>query len=146
MLFSSNSAFSEIYKWVDESGKVHFGDRPVSSKSNETSEKVELIPSYVPGEGIPSEQIEAQKDFLRRKDEEREREKINAEKLAQDRKSRQEECEKIRKRLREITEVRMNNGRWQRPDYFVENGKPVSSDRQQEIIAELRRKVSRKCD
>ena len=29
---SSSATYAEIYKWVDENGKVHFGDAPPSSK------------------------------------------------------------------------------------------------------------------
>jgi glutaredoxin len=45
LLFSgSNMARAEIYKWVDESGRVHFGDAPDNTKS---AKKVEVkVNSY----------------------------------------------------------------------------------------------------
>jgi len=32
-LFNLNMAYSEVYKWIDEDGKVVYGDKPVSSNA-----------------------------------------------------------------------------------------------------------------
>ena len=138
-------AFAEIYKWVDESGKVHFGDKPKDSATAQTSEKVELKQDYVPGAGLSPEQVEAQKAYLRRKDVEREQQKQDAEKSALKRKELQAQCKSMRDRLKGFINKGMMGGKRKRVDYFVEDGKPVSSKRQQEIAAEMQRKINKKC-
>jgi Domain of unknown function (DUF4124) len=63
---------AQVYKWVDEEGEVHFGDRPPENTNPE-----ELV---VP-EGPSSEEIEAAQEELRRTIElQKEREKVAAEK------------------------------------------------------------------
>ena len=146
LLIPVSPVFAEIYKWVDESGKVHFGDKPKDSATHQSSEKVELKQSYVPGPGLSPEQVEAQKAFLRRKDVEREQQKQDAEKSAIKRKELQAQCKSMRDRLKDFTNKGMMGGKRKRVDYFVEDGKPVSSKRQQEMVAEMQRKISKKCN
>ncbi len=44
LLCMSNISYAEIYKWIDESGKVHFSDKP---SRDHTSEAIEVrINSY----------------------------------------------------------------------------------------------------
>lgn len=137
--------FAQIYKWVDESGNVHFGDKPKDSATLQSSEEVELKSNYVPGEGLSTEQVEAQKAFLRLKDNEREQQKLDAEKKAIKRKELQTQCESMRDRLRDFTNAGVRDGRLKRVDYFVEDGKPVSAKRQQEIVEEMQKKIDKKC-
>ena len=35
LLFFSNAVLAEMYKWVDENGNVHYGDRPPSKSQSE---------------------------------------------------------------------------------------------------------------
>ena len=37
--FGSPQAIAEIYKWVDENGKVHFSDKPINDKSKQVQMK-----------------------------------------------------------------------------------------------------------
>lgn len=145
-LLAINPVSAEIYKWVDESGNVHFGDKPKDAATLQSSKKVELESSYVPGESLTPGQLEAQKAFLRRKDHERERRKAEAEKQAVKNKELQAQCKLMRERLADFTNMGMRDGVRTGVDYFVEDGKSVSAKRQQEILAGLQEKVSKKCD
>ena len=52
-LFGTTPAAAEIFKWTDENGKVHFGDRPPDERE---VEKIEVkINSYASVEVIPFE-------------------------------------------------------------------------------------------
>ncbi|ARN74379.1 DUF4124 domain-containing protein [Oceanicoccus sagamiensis] len=146
VLFLPLTAVSQIYKWVDEDGKVHFGDKPKESPAGQLSEKVELKEGYVPGEAIPEEQIEAQKDFLRKKDQQRALEQQQQQEALARRKEQQQKCQKMRDRIKDFTTAKVVNGRVQRNNYFTENGQPVTSDRQDEIVAELEQSIARQCD
>lgn len=145
-LVLSSPVSAEIYKWVDESGNVHFGDKPKDAKTLQSSKKVELESGYVAGEGLTPDQLEAQKAFLRRKDHERERRKTEAEKQAVKNKELQAQCKLMRERLADFTNMGMRDGVRTGVDYFVEDGKSVSAKRQQEILAGLEEKISKKCD
>lgn len=145
LLMLMRPAFAEIYKWVDESGKVHFGDKPKDSATLEASEKVELNESYVPGPGLAPEQVEAQQAYLRRMDRQREQKKQEAEKTATKRDEASANCASIRDRLKDFTDIGMKNGQRKAVDYFIENGKTVSSKRQKEIIAEMQENFAKKC-
>ncbi len=136
---------AEIYKWIDESGNVHFGDKPKDSAILQSSEKVELKESYVPGEGLSPEEVEAQKVFLRGKDIEREQQKQDAQKAEIEREEVRAQCKSMRDRLEDFTNIRMQDGRRTGVDYFVEDGKSVSAKRQKELVADLQEKVDKKC-
>ena len=41
LLSGASTATAEVYKWVDEDGRVHFGDRPQA----EDAEAIELKPA-----------------------------------------------------------------------------------------------------
>lgn len=144
-LLPASPVFAEIYKWVDEDGKVHFGDKPKDDETSQASEKVELQQNYVPGEGIPEEQIQAQRDFLRKKDEQRKQQKQNREAAALKRKELQADCDRMRNQLKGYTTANVVSGRVQRKEYFTENGEPVTSRRQDEIVAELEKSINKKC-
>ena len=52
------------------------------------------------------------------------------EKIALERKEMREKCELIGARLKDFADVRVQGGRRKMTDYFIEDGKPVSSKRQ----------------
>ncbi|MBL1141535.1 MAG: DUF4124 domain-containing protein [Proteobacteria bacterium] len=41
ILLISNVSYAEVYKWVDENGKIHFGDKP-PAKAKDNIESVEI--------------------------------------------------------------------------------------------------------
>ena len=46
----SNAAQAEIYRWVDESGNIHFSDRPSRAHSSEEV-KLQILRQAKPGRG-----------------------------------------------------------------------------------------------
>ena len=54
MMLTTGSAFAEIYKWTDPSGRVHYGERPEQGQSADTLElettQVGSVPVGQPGE------------------------------------------------------------------------------------------------
>jgi Domain of unknown function (DUF4124) len=51
----SSSAFSEVYRWTDSRGKVHFGDRPDANDPQAAQEVVVPRANVVPGfKGTPA--------------------------------------------------------------------------------------------
>ena len=82
-IFLSNVCHAEIYKWTDEYGRVHYGEKPAS----ETTEKIE-IKSSTPSRdsGIDEDRKEKQRKLLEVLEGERqEKEQIKAEELKQKR-------------------------------------------------------------
>lgn len=54
LVFGSGSALSEVYRWTDSSGKVHFGDRPDSTDPKVVKEVVVPSPNLATGlKGMP---------------------------------------------------------------------------------------------
>jgi len=55
LVFGSGGALSEVYRWKDSSGKVHFGDRPDSTDPQIVKEIVLPSPNLAKGfKGTPS--------------------------------------------------------------------------------------------
>jgi hypothetical protein len=55
LVFGSSGALSEVYRWKDSSGKVHFGDRPDSTDPQVVKEVVVPSPNLATGfKGTPS--------------------------------------------------------------------------------------------
>ena len=55
LVLGSSSALSEVYRWKDSSGKVHFGDRPDSTDPRVVKEVVVPSPNLATGfKGTPS--------------------------------------------------------------------------------------------
>lgn len=54
LTFGSSGALSEVYRWKDSSGKVHFGDRPDSTDPQVVKEVVVPSPNLATGfKGMP---------------------------------------------------------------------------------------------
>ncbi len=143
---SAGEATAEIYKWVDEQGNVHFGDKPLDEETAEQAEKVDIVESYQPTERTAEEQS----DFEREQEALRRRHELYKE---EDRKARQKEeeqrraqlasfCSEVKKEIAKFSEVHMVGGV---PTYYYlkdENGESFSSERQRQYVAELREKYA----
>lgn len=77
-------AQAEVYRWVDEDGAVHFGDKPAHKQSAEKIEIRKEETANVPDQG---NRLKKQQRLLSAMDEER---KINKKKQAQEKKGKQE--------------------------------------------------------
>jgi len=138
----ADSTIAEIYKWVDAQGNVHFGDNPKQANDPATAEEVTLGESYRPTERTPEEQQaydEQQRkiklrDQMRQRDEQQAREESQAERDEQ----KAALCAHYDDAIAELETVKVENG-VRHLVYATENGQPVSSERQREMIAEMKR-------
>jgi len=139
-------ARAEIYKWVDEQGNVHFGDKPRDKDLADRAEQVEIVESYKPTERTAEEQAayERNQQAEKRRREVYRQEDLEARKLAQDqsRKEKAERCAALAENIRRLTSMDSVDG--VRTYYYVgdENGKSVTSQRQREIVEELRQQYA----
>ncbi|MCW8935994.1 MAG: DUF4124 domain-containing protein [Gammaproteobacteria bacterium] len=85
LLLNSATVYAEIYKWVDEQGKVHYGDKPISDSTemdiniskkghikinnNREQKRQKLLESYADDQ----EREDKEKEKLKKKKEKHER-------------------------------------------------------------------------
>ena len=99
-LFCFNNVNAEVYKWVDESGKVVYGDKPTSTEADKI--KIKKTPARDP---VVQERIDKQNKLLDVMQEER-NEKIALEKEERKKKEEQEKiCADARRDLKENKEA-----------------------------------------
>lgn len=134
---------AEIYKWVDEDGNVHFGDKPRDSAQATDAKPVELEKGYQPPErteaekaAIVSEQQQLRQQSMARQQEEQ---KTREEENSKRREEKAERCAFYEDRIKRLTTVEMVNGRRQIYYATTEDGKSVSSEQQREIVEDLRK-------
>lgn len=91
LLLTTSLAEAGIYKWVDEQGRVHYGDKPASASADELTIKDQ--PAPVQSEASISRK-EKQQQFLRaRENERKEKQQADAEEK-QKRAEAKRKCEK----------------------------------------------------
>lgn len=83
-----------VYKWVDEQGRVHYGDKPVSGKAKELDIKVSPA-STSPAPA--SSRKDLQQRFLRAREEERKERQQAQAKKKQKRAEARRKCERAKK-------------------------------------------------
>jgi hypothetical protein len=144
--FFAHNAPAEIYKWVDEDGKVHFGDKPKDPVQANEAELLEINEDYNPPEQTEAEledlnrerQAVAQRNqILQQRQQEAKREA--------DEKRRQEKialCAAYEEDIRRFSTMQVING--VRTIHYLadEDGRSLSSKRQQEIVEELKTKMA----
>ncbi len=81
-----------VYKWTDEDGRIHYGDRPTGVDS----ETIEVKPAPHPDADI-EERREKQRKLLELINEEREEDKQKQEATEREKKERQINCENAKK-------------------------------------------------
>lgn len=87
---------ADVYRWVDEDGAVHFGDRPANKQS---AEKIEIKADAVTNNQSQGNRLRKQQHLLSVMDEER---KINKQKQAKEKKDKQvviANCKRAQKAL-----------------------------------------------
>ena len=94
---------TEVYKWVDEKGKVHFGDKPPSD--NQGSERVEIkqveeVEKRVNQAPSAAQRLERQKRLLDSYATEREEKKQAAQKEKEEREKQQRRCVRAKHQLK----------------------------------------------
>lgn len=145
-LFLSAQVSAQIYQWTDADGNVHFGDKPRDARTASDARQVELQESYQPSVRSAQEQqaydTEQRNNMLR--DQVRRREQQQAQE--KDRAQRQEEharlCAGYADAVEELSTVEVKDGFRHLVYVEDEDGKPVSSERQRQIIEELKEKMA----
>ena len=95
-------AAAEVYRWVDEQGKVHFGDRPPATAP---AEALDLdVPPAV--DGPDRGRMERQRRFLDVTEEERRREAAARREAQAERERRAENCRRARDNLARVRRAR----------------------------------------
>jgi len=85
----------EIYRWVDEAGRVHYGDRPVDDRARE----VTITPPPPVDEAAQQRRREAQHKLLKAIDEERQQQREAAAKAKQEREQHERRCREAKAEL-----------------------------------------------
>ena len=129
-----------VYTWVDDDGRVHYGDRPISQDAS----KMRVRPS--PGRTSEGSRVseesrrEKQRRLLNAYEKERADKKAAAEKAKESRKQRTRNCSVAKDRLRAIREA----GYLYDLDKY--GNRTVYSDaRRRDATAQAKRDVSRWC-
>jgi Domain of unknown function (DUF4124) len=141
LLGVSAAVSAEIYKWVDEDGKVHFGDKPFGTADAEAAEKIEVKDAYQPAERSEEEIERARQEQASRwMDEQAERreeeEKLSAER-AERKKKKTEECARLQKRIDNFSGLQIIDGRRTRHVLLDQEGNSYTTAEQNERVAEL---------
>ncbi|WAJ39068.1 DUF4124 domain-containing protein [Pseudomonas sp. GOM7] len=89
-------AAAEIYRWTDEQGRVHFGQRPAAG-----AEVIEVRPQVIERDADTREREVRSQRFYQAREQERQR---AAEQAAQQREQRASECRELRQRMAQLPE------------------------------------------
>lgn len=91
LLLTSSLAEAGVYKWVDEQGRVHYGDKPISTGADELTIKDQPAPN--PSAASTSRK-EKQQQFLRAREDERKEKQQAAAEEKQKRAEAKRKCER----------------------------------------------------
>jgi hypothetical protein len=100
VLVAAASAHAQVYRWVDEQGKVHYGERaPSGAKASQVADKLATPPGAPKPPPDPSQQ---ERDFQRRQIERGQREAAEQKTATQAK----ERCDRERQRLAGLRNAR----------------------------------------
>lgn len=94
LCLSGTLAHAEIYRWTDDQGRVHFGERPPAG-----AERVDVRPQVVERDPATREREQRSERFFQARREEREQEQ---QRLAQSQAERDEQCRALRLQLQRL--------------------------------------------
>lgn len=109
VLMAALPASAELYRWVDDKGQVHFGDRPPANGQADALEMPKTV-STMPA--LDESRQRLQQDWLAGREEERRKKQEEAAKRAQEEEKRVEQCRLLAGRLRDMERT----GRYYRYD------------------------------
>jgi len=101
-LLAASTAHPQVYRWVDEQGKVHYGERPPSGAKASPVEDRLAAPPGAPAPKAAPDASQQERDFQRRRME-REQKEASEQKAAEKAK---QQCERERSRLAQLRNVR----------------------------------------
>jgi response regulator RpfG family c-di-GMP phosphodiesterase len=135
-------AQAEIYKWVDEKGNVHFGDKPIDAAEARAAKKIEVEQAYKPAlrsdEDINQTRSEQESRWMQERAERREEEaKSSAERLEREKKK-SEECARIQKTVDKFSGIQLVDGRLTRHVLVDSEGRSMTNSDQERRLAELK--------
>ena len=137
---------AEIYRWVDEDGKVHFGDKPLDPDTAAAATPVEIQQAYQPPERTAEEAETFRQEQARIFNYQTERAAAEraekAERAALEREQIDEICARYAADVRKFSSPAADDdGRLVRY-YIEEEGKSVSEQRQRELVAQMRAEMA----
>lgn len=130
LLLLAPVASAQVYKWVDDKGRVHYGETPAAGTKPSEVKPPAGQPQQRPAQDLQSQETE----FLRRQVEQRQIEKRQAVEEA----NRRIRCDHAKEELAIAEQARL---------YKVEKGERVflGDDERQAAVARRREAVSRYC-
>jgi len=137
LLFSGaiNSVNAEIYKWTDEQGNVHYGDKPVVD-----STEMEINISKKSNGKISQSREESRQKLLDAYDEDNKREAQEKDKLKKQKKKQKKNCTYAKDRLRHYERARSLY------DLDKEGNRVTMSNADREkVTSDLRNKIKKFC-
>ena len=142
----SEVAVAEIYKWVDADGKVHFGDKPHDPVQARDAQQIKLRESYQPAVRTTQEQqaYDEEQRLIVLRDQMRRREEQQAQEEAEVKKTQAQAalCAKYEEAVEKLSAMVVENDVRSITYIKGEDGKPVSAERQREIVEELKAKMA----
>ncbi len=102
LVFQINTAFSEVYKWIDENGKTVYGDKPVSNNADKI--KIKSPPKE---DKYYQERVNKQKKLLDVMQEERDEKVALKNKEIEEKEKKDQKCAKLIKELQEAKEANL---------------------------------------
>lgn len=137
LLTPASTLATDIYKWVDKDGKVHYGDHPPSGEPVEKvqiKERTSQDPAY-------GERLLKQNRLLEIYDEERQEKKsIQAAQEAEEEK-RRANCAKARKQLQEVQDANYLYEETGDPD----NPRILNTEERMQATAQVKARVEKWC-
>ena len=129
----SQQSLAELYKWVDENGRVHFSDQKHRASKNAQDISASLKDTNVDSSQRSQKQLT---DVFNQGRQEQARNQAQAQKAAQ--KAHQKQCQKMRYKLSRIS---------RRVQYVDSSGKviPVSENQRKEDVAQTRAWLNKNC-
>ncbi len=142
------NAHAQIYKWVDEDGKVHFGDKPSNTQDARSAQEVTVQEAYVPTpatSAMTQTEIEMRQREAATQRSMKERLEREERKAEEDLAKRQESeartadiCAAVLKQIKALSEIEVVNGI---PTYYYKthaDGTDYTSAEQDAYVQDLR--------
>lgn len=127
---------AQVYKWTDESGQTHYGDKPPDSNA----EPVEIRQAPEPGPELHERQDQRRR-LLEVFEEDRRREKEQQEAALREQEKREKACSRARARLERVTDAGFLYEKTDDP----KNPRVLSREERARETRRLRRQVEELC-
>ncbi len=138
LLVSTVAVSAEVYRWVDENGRAHYGDRPPADV--EQSDEVKIHDQKLSSEPVNVDRKQAQQRLLEQYRREREMKKKQADKELQERQERKKRCASAKSTLAQYQHSILYD---RFPD---QEPRFLTTEEQQAEIAKVRKEVEKWCE